>query len=154
MKVSMCTYTKNQINIKPSDNSTSYLIFTENKYFEKKSNEYCIYTTPNKYILNLLNTNLESKKFIGNFYHKENNTTSTTISFNSIFLQHIKTVLHRVEIDHCSSFMSILLSFMLYLPDKHYFLYEEVMTHWKLNIHEQKFISFLMKKKVLHLYFE
>ena len=40
---------------------------------------------------------------------------------------------------------------MLYLPDKHYFVLNEVFNNWKLNYDEKKFVAFLFKKKILNL---
>ena len=157
MKISPCTFTKNNFNCSASyeqnhgKTNSPYLVFTDNKYYSKNINEYCIFITNDKNILSILNNNLESKKFIGNFYYTENKNSPSSIYLTSVFLSNLKSILSRIGIGNCNTFLAILLSIMLYLPDKHYFSYNEVLNNWKLNMDEKKFVLFLIKKKVLIL---
>lgn len=144
MKVSHCTYTKNNKSYNTHQQTTN-LVFTNNKYYVKSNNEYCIYVSNDKNILNILNNNLESKKFIANFYF----SGPASIYFTSSFLNNLKLILPRVGIKNCNTHLAILISLILYLPDKHYFLYDEILNNWELNIDEKKFVLFLIKKNVL-----
>ena len=151
MKVSLCTFTKNDININNIDNSKSYLIFTDNKYFKKNGNEYCMFVTNEKNILAILNGNLNSKRFIGNFYYAENKHNQPTIYMTLKFLGNLKSTLVKIGINNCNINLAILLSLVLYLPDNHYFSYNEIFNKWNLSTEEKKFVLFLIKKKILKL---
>ena len=151
MKVSMCTFTKNDVNYNNIDNSKSHLIFTDNKYFKKNDNEYCIFITNNKEILNILNSNLLTKRFIGNFFYSENKANQPTIYLKSKFLSTLKSILVKVGINNCNVNLAILLALLLYLPENHYFSYNEVFTKWVLSNEEKKFVLFLMKKNILKM---
>ena len=65
------------------------------------------------------------------------------------FLSYIKSILIIINIHNCNINLAILLSLMLYLPDKHFFNYNELLKMWNLNNEEIKFILFLVKKKLL-----
>ena len=151
MKISKCTYTKNYFNNKNNNinDNESYLILTDNKYFKKEINEYCIFITNEKNTLNILNSNLSSKKFIGNFYYNENKKNPASIYFTDKFLNNIKLILNKVGISNCNINLLILLSIFLYLPDKHFFSYNEVFNNWKLNIEEKKLVIFMIKKNLI-----
>ena len=151
MKVSMCTFTKNDINSNNIDSSKSYLIFTDNKYFKKNNNEYCMFITNEKNTLNILNGNLNSKRFIGNFFYSENKNNQPSIYMRSYFLGNLKSILVKIGIHNCNVNLAILLSLMLYLPDNHYFSYNEIFNKWMLSYDEKKFVLFLMKKNILKL---
>ena len=151
MKVSLCTFTKNDININNNDNSKSYLIFTDNKYFKKNENEYCMFITNEKNTLNILNSNLNSKRFIGNFYYSENKYNQPSIFMTSKFLANLKSILLKIGINNCNVNLAILLSLILYLPDNHYFCYNEIFNKWILSSEEKKFVLFLIKKNFLKL---
>lgn len=150
LKISYCTYTKNNYtrNIN-NTNNTPCLIFTDNKYYGKNANEYCIFMSNDKNMLNMLNNNLQCKKFIANFYYMENKQNPASIYLTSSFLNNLKSILYKIDITNCNINLAILLAIMLYLPDKHYFLNDEILNNWKLTSDEKKFILFLIKKNVL-----
>jgi hypothetical protein len=149
MKVSSCTYTKNNINHIENDPSKSYLILTDNKFFSKKENEYVLFITNDKNVLNILNANMNTKRFIGNFFYSQNNNSS--IYLTSQFLGLLKNTLHKIGIHNCNLHLAILLSFFLYLPENHYFSYNEIFNKWMLSYEEKKFVLFLLKKNILHV---
>lgn len=151
MKVSLCTFTKNDMNYNNNDSSKSYLIFTDNKYFKKNENEYCMFITNEKNILNILNANLNNKRFIGNFFYSENKYDQPSIYITSKFLGNLKSILGKIGINNCNVNLAILLSLVLYLPDNHYFSYNEIFNRWILSYEEKKFVLFLMKKNILKL---
>jgi len=153
MKISHCTFTRNNFNNAGNKIATDapYLVFTDNKMYTKNMNEYCIFLTNEKNMLNMLNNNLQSKKFIGNFYYTESKNSPASLYLTQVFLTGIKSILSRIGIGNCNTYLAVLLSIMLYLPDNHYFSYNEVFNNWKLNMDEKKFVIFLMKKKVLNL---
>jgi hypothetical protein len=150
MKVSKCTFTKNEFNNNNTEISTSYLIFTDNKYFKKRDNEYCMFLTNDKNVLNILNSNLSSKRFIGNFFYIENKYNQPSIYLTPKFLGMLKSVLNRIGINNCNINLAILLSILLYLPENHYFSYNEIFNKWGLSYDEKKFVLFLIKKNILH----
>jgi hypothetical protein len=151
MKVSLCTFTKNDFNINNNDSSKSYLIITDNKYFKKIDNEYCMFMSKDKNTLNILNSNLISKRFIGNFFYAENKNNQPSIYITSKFLAMLKSTLVRIGINNCNVNLAILLSLILYLPDNHYFSYNEIFNKWVLSYEEKKFVLFLNKKNILKL---
>ena len=151
MKLSSCVYTKNYFNHNKTHTDTPFLILTDNKYFKKENNEYCIFITNEKNMLNMLNNNLESKKFIGNFFYTENKQMPASIYFSDKFLSNLKSTLLRVSINNCNINLAILLSIMMYLPNKHFFSNNEVFNSWKLSNEEKKLVLFLSKKKLLKL---
>ncbi len=150
MKLSNCTFTKNGIKNMNNENKSN-LVFTDNQYYNKQNNEYCIFITNDKNILNNLNNNLTSKKFIGNFFYKENRINRASIYLTDKFLNSIKNILIKVGINNCNIYLAIALSLLLYLPDKHYFSYNEIFNNWNLSIEEKKLILFMNKKKIINL---
>jgi hypothetical protein len=151
MKISNITFTRDFEN-KNNIEATSFLTFTDNKNFLKKNNEYCILITNEKNILNQANSNLESKKFIGNFYFNEHKIQPASIYLNPKYLSYLKSVLLILNINNCNTYLVILLTIMLYIPEKHYFSSNEIINNWKLNNDEKKLVTFLSKKKILFLY--
>ena len=151
MKLSKCTYTKNDYNINTNYDDYPFLIFTDNRNYKKNDKEYSIFISNDKNMVNFLNNNLSTKKFLGNFFYTENKINPHFINFNSKYLSTLKSILHRVDINNCSVNLAILLSLMLYLPDKHFFSHNEIFNKWNISIEEKKLILFLEKKKVLLL---
>jgi hypothetical protein len=149
MKISNCTFTKN--GVKNNDNSNSNLIFTDNQKYFKQHNEYCLLITNDKNMLNMLNNNLTSKKFIGNFFYKEIRINRASIYLTDKFLNSIKRILNRVGINNCNIYLAIMLSILMYLPDKHYFSYNEIFNIWNLTTEEKKLVLFMHKKKIINL---
>ena len=150
MKCSYCTFTKMQYNINKNSNDYPYLIITDNKNYNKKDNEYCLFLTNEKNTLTILNNNLESKKYIGNFFYTKSNFNEPSIFITDKFLMHLKSTLSRISINNCNINLAILLSIILYLPDKHYFSYNEILNTWKITTAEKKFVLFLIKKNILN----
>ena len=151
MKISYCTFTQNGIKNFNNNNNESKLIFTNNHYYNKQNNEYCIIINNDKNILNFLNNNLSSKKFIGNFFFKENKINRASIYLTDKFLNTIKNILYKIGINNCNIYLALILSFVIYLPDKHYFSYNEVLNNLNLTIEEKKLILFMNKKKIINL---
>lgn len=151
MKISSCTYTKSYFNHNKNETNTPFLILTDNKYFKKENNEYCIFITNEKNMLNMLNDKMESKKFIGNFFYSENKNNPASIYFSDKFLTNLKSSLSRIGISNCNVNLAILLSILLYLPDKHFFSYNEVFNSWKLSNEEKKLVLFMNRKNLLKL---
>lgn len=149
MKISYCTFTKMENTNNRENIEYPYLVFTDNKYFNKKINEYCIYLTNDKSILNTLNGNLQNKRFIGNFYYNGSNDASIYLS--SKYLTMLKSTLSKINILNCNVNLAILLSIILYLPEKHFFDYNEIFNKWIINMEEKKFILFLIKKKFINV---
>jgi hypothetical protein len=155
MRISQCTMTSNIDNYKLEESQYPYLIFTNNKFFNKRDNEYAIFITNNKKDLDALNAALKNKRFIGNFYltgkgNVESNELPS-IYLNIKFVSHVKSILTKIGISNCNFNLFILLSLITYLPDKHYFSYNEIFNKWNLSINEKKFVIFLNKKKILNL---
>lgn len=151
MKISPCTFTKQTNNSNTPESDNAHLIFTDNKNYNKNNNEYCLFVTNDINMLNFLNNNMQSKKFIGNFFYTENKFTPASIYITIKFLNSLKVILNRIGINNCSINLAILLSIMLYLPDKHYFSKNEIFNSWKLSSEEKKLVIFLYKKKILLL---
>ena len=68
----ICNITYSILSNKRPNNDKHTLIFTNNKYLVKEDNVYMIYITPNINELNILNKDLEEKKYISNFFIKSN----------------------------------------------------------------------------------
>ena len=153
LKLSNVTFTRTSFstNKNNNNNNEALLTFTDNTEFCKNNNEYCIFITANKDKLNSLNKNMEQKKFIANFFYNENKYSPASIFLNGKFLGHLKNVLSKINIMNCNINLAILLSIMLYLPNKHYFSQNEVLNSWNINMNEKKFVLFLLKKKILEL---
>ena len=152
MKISNITFTKSNGNIENNNsNQNTYLIFTDNKSFKNKINEYCVFIGNNKNDLQVLNAHLDRKKFIGNFFYNEHKTNPASIFFNNRFLNILKSILVKVGIKNCNVNLAILISIMLYLPEKHFFSYNEIINMWALDANEKKLILFLSKKNILKL---
>jgi hypothetical protein len=155
MRVSQCTITSNINNSNSSETQYPYLIFTNNKFFHKNDNEYIIFISNNKKDLEALNASLTNKRFIGNFYltgqGNSKNNENPSIYLNMKFIIHVKSILTKVGISNCNFNLFILLSLITYLPDKHYFSYNEIFNKWNLSLNEKKFVIFLNKKKILNL---
>lgn len=155
MRVSQCTMTLNINNYNSSETQYPYLIFTNNKFFNKHDNEYVIFISNNKKDLDALNAALTNKRFIGNFYLTGRGVTENngdpSIYLNMKFIVHVKSILTKVGISNCNFNLFILLSLITYLPDKHYFSYNEIFNKWNLTLNEKKFVIFLNKKKILNL---
>ena len=151
LKISNCTFTNSNINHDNNNHETN-LIFTNNKNLYKKENDYCIIVSNNKNELDYLNSTSTSdrKKFIGNFYFKDINDKAS-IYLSTYFLRSIKNILTKINITNCNSYLIILFSIIIYLPDKHYFNYNEVLNSWNLSSNEKKIVLFLSKKKVINL---
>ena len=149
LRISSVTFTN-----KYFDNNLdkSNLIFTSNKIIYPNNNNYYILITNNKNELNYLNSKSinDKKNFIGNFYFKDN-TPSPSIFLNSNFLNFIKNILSKINIVNCNSNLIILFAIIFYIPDNHYFNYNEVLNDWRLTSNEKKIVLFLVKKKVLNL---
>ena len=158
MKISPCVYTKRNENIfqkidnELTTNIPPLLVITDNKHYHKSNNEYCLFYTNDKNMLQFLNNHLERKKFIGNFFimNGNSNISKPSIYLHSKFIQFLKNVLQRIGIHNCNVNIVILLAFVLYLPDKHYFSKNEILNYWNISSSEKLFLLFLIKKKVLH----
>jgi len=156
MRISQCTMTSNINNYNNVETKYPYLIFTNNKFFNKQDNEYAIFISNNKKDLEALNAALTNKRFIGNFYltgrgGANENKGEPSIYLNMKFISHVKSILTKVGISNCNFNLFILLSLITYLPDKHYFSYNEIFNKWNLSLNEKKFVIFLNKKKILNL---
>ncbi len=154
MKLSHVTYTKSEYNQRKDDNSINtypFLVITDNKKYVKRENEYCLFMTNDINMLNFLNNNLHTKKYIGNFFYSNNRQNTISIYLSSKFLESLKQILYRIGINNCSVNVAILIGIMLYLPDKHYFSSNEIFNYWNLCSEEKKLIIFLFKKKILLL---
>ena len=150
-----CVFTKSA-SLLFSDNKTELniptIIFTNNYYFNNKDNEYLLFITDNKDEMNILNNNMDKKRFIGNFYYVEHRSKELpSIFFDRNYLNVIKNILKHVNIVNCNTYLLLILSIMLYFPNHHYFSYKEVMEQLGLNIEEKKLVLFLHKKNKLKL---
>jgi hypothetical protein len=153
MKLSHVTFTKSDYN-KGIDNDSGgypFLVITDNKKYMKRDNEYCLFMTNDTHMLNFLNNNLQTKKYIGNFFYSNNKQNTVSIYLTGKFLESLKQILYRIGITNCSVNIAILIGFMLYLPDKHYFSSNEIFNYWNLTQEEKKLVIFLYKKKILIL---
>ena len=102
--------------------------------------------------MNILNNNMDKKRFIGNFYYVEHRSKELpSIFFDRNYLNVIKNILKHVNIVNCNTYLLLILSIMLYFPNHHYFSYKEVMEQLGLNIEEKKLVLFLHKKNKLKL---
>ena len=145
-----CSFTKNTSLLFTDTIPT--IIFTNNYYFNNKDNEYLLFITNNKDEMNILNNNMDKKRFIGNFYYVEHRSKELpSIFFDRNYLNSIKNILKHVNIINCNTYLLLILSIMLYFPTHHYFSYKEVMENLGLNIEEKKLVLFLHKKNKLKL---
>jgi hypothetical protein len=155
MKMSNVTFTRTNSNINNDNNnqqnSKTYLIFTDNKSFKNKVNEYCVFIGNNKDDLYILNAHLERKKFIGNFFYNEHKNNPASIFFNPRFLNSLKNILSKVGIKNCNVNLAVILAIMRYLPENHFFSYNEIINMWALDNNEKKLVLFLAKKNILKL---
>ena len=102
--------------------------------------------------MNILNNNMDRKRFIGNFYYVDHRSkVQPSIFFDRNYLNIIKNILKHVNIVNCNTYLLLILSIMLYFPTHHYFSYKEVMENLGLNIEEKKLVLFLHKKNKLKL---
>jgi hypothetical protein len=150
-----CSFTKNT-SLSFDDNKIDLniptIIFTNNYYFNNKDNEYLLFITDNKDEMNILNNNMDKKRFIGNFYYVEHRSkVIPSIFFDRNYLNVIKNILKHVNIINCNTYLLLILSIMLYFPNNHYFSYKEVIEQFGLNIEEKKLVLFLHKKNKLRL---
>jgi hypothetical protein len=148
MKHSHCTFTKSNNNINKNNTDVPYLVITDNKYYNKNDNEYCLFLTNDKNQLSFLNMNYNVKKFIGNFFYTKNNSNQPSIYINDKFLLCLKS-LDQIGIHNCNINIAIMLAIMLFLPEKHYFSNYEIFNSWKISTEEKRFILFLIKKNIL-----
>jgi hypothetical protein len=149
LKHSECTFTKSNNNPNKANSNVPYLVITDNKYYNKTNNEYCLFLTNDKNQLSYLNMSYDIKKFIGNFFYVKNNINLASIYVSDKFLLHLKVHLVSIGIHNCNINIAIMLSIMLYLPDKHYFSNYEIFNSWKISTEEKRFVLFLIKKKLL-----
>ena len=149
MRHSECTFTKSNCNPNKNYSTVPYLIITDNKYYNKNSNEYCLFLTNDKNQLSFLNMNQNIKKYIGNFFYVKNNYNPSSIYISDKFLLHLKAHLVSIGIHNCNINVAIMLAIMLYLPEKHYFSNYEIFNSWKISTEEKRFVLFLIKKKIL-----
>ena len=152
MRFAQCTFTKGEYVKNKNMTDEPQLIITDNKRFVKNSNQYCIFITNDKIQLNFLNNNLESKKFIGNYFYSEQRYNPASIYLTNKFLNELKVNLTRIGINNCNINLAILLSLVLYIPDKHSFSSNEIYNNWRLSSNEKKLILFMVKKKLINMY--
>ena len=134
-----------------NNNETPHLVITNNRRFYKGANEYILMITNNKDDLIGLNGRSGEKKFIGNFFYSENKINPVSISLDFKFLSTLRNILARVGITNCNVNLVIALSLMIYLPEKHFFSFNEIFNNWNLSMNEKKLVLFLHKKKILIL---
>jgi len=153
LKISNLTFTL-QNSLKSLDSDKIQLIFTTNRVFIKNNNQYIVFITNKKEELDNLNLNLEKKKYIANFYYKENknNLSFASIYLSEYFISNIKNILRIVGINNCNVYLILLLAIILYEPQKNNFSKEEMMNGWKLTNNEKKLVLFLIKKKLIQIY--
>ena len=151
LKVSKCTMTTSDRNFFANNNETPHLVITNNRRFYKGANEYILMITNNKDDLIGLNGRSGEKKFIGNFFYSENKINPVSISLDFKFLSTLRNILARVGITNCNVNLVIALSLMIYLPEKHFFSFNEIFNNWNLSMNEKKLVLFLHKKKILIL---
>lgn len=154
LKLSHVTFTKGEYNKRKADVNISdypFLVITDNKKYVKYENEYCLFMTNDVHMLNFLNNNLQTKKYIGNFFYSNNRQNTISMYLTPKFLESLKQILYRIGINNCSVNVAILIGIMLYLPDKHYFSSNEIFNYWNISSEEKKLIIFLFKKKILLL---
>ena len=146
--LNMCNITYSIISNKSKDNDKPTLIFTNNKFLNKRNNIYMIYITPNINELNELNKDLKEKNFIGNFYYKKQyNNQKIVIYLNVHYLNYVKKVLLKINIKNCNIHFLMFLSLIIYSKDNHFFDSNEILQNWGLNNDEKKYFLFLQKKK-------
>ena len=151
LKHSHCTFTKSNSNPNKNQTDIPNLVITDNKYYAKQSNEYCLFMTNDASQLYYLNLNQPIKKFIGSYFYVKNNNNPASICVSDKFLLHLKAHLVTIGIHNCNINLAIMLSIMLFLPEKHYFSNYEIFNSWKISTEEKRFVLFLIKKKVLNV---
>lgn len=150
-KLNICNITYSIISNKKPSNEKHTLIFTNNKHIEKDKDTYLIYITPNINDLNILNKDLNQKKYIGNFfYKKQHNHQKILIYFNHHYLIFIKRVLQIINIKNCNVHFLMFLSLIIYSRNNHYFNSNEILNNWGLNNEEKKYFMFLKKKNAFN----
>jgi hypothetical protein len=150
LKLSKVCYTKRIQNCNNNSDQYPFFIFTDNHHYQKKENEYCIFITNDKVVVNNLNNHLASKKFIGNFYYT--NKLEPSISLNEKFIKFIKHQLNKINIQNGNLPILLLLAILLFFEEKHFFSYHEIVNNWNISHDEKKFIHFLIKKQTLFIY--
>lgn len=147
----ICNITYSILSNRSPNNDKHTLIFTNNKYLEKGDNVYMIYITPNINELNVLNKNLEEKKYISNFFYKKQYVhQKILIYFNHHYLLYIKRVLQKINIKNCNIHFLMFLSLIIYSKSNHYFNSNEILKNWGLSTEEKKYFLFLKKKKAFN----
>ena len=134
------------------NDSIPYIILSNNSRFEKKENEYLLYVTNNSDNLILLNKDLDSKKYIGNFYFNNNKKKFTSMYIDQIFLIFLKNILKKVKINNCNIHLIIFFSIIAYTKNNYFFNMNEILERWKLDKNEKKLILFLKKKKLFNYF--
>ena len=151
------SFTKNQSNILVTNQinkkeNLPTIVFTNNYYYNNKDNEYALFISEKKDEINILNKNMNKKTFIGNFYYVEHRSIiKPSIYFNRQYLNTIKNLLKMVNIINCNTYLLLIISIMLYLPEKHYFSYNELIDNCGMKPDEKYLILFLLNKKKLFL---
>ena len=150
-KLNICNITYSVLSNKKPDNDKPTVIFTNNKYINKENNLYLIYITPNFEEFNLLNKDLNEKKYIGNFFYKKQNTRQKILIYlNNSYLNFIKKTLNIVNIKNCNIHFIMFLSLIIYSRENHYFNSDEILNNWGLGIEEKKYFLFLKKKNAFN----
>lgn len=135
-----------------SKNNIPYIIITFNEYFKKRDNEYLLFLTNNNDKLLELNKDLNQKKYIGNFYFNKGKNNYTSMYIDGKFLNFLKTLLRKININNCNIHIVIFLSILAFNKEKHFFNIEEILNNWKIDRNERKFILFLKKKKLFNYF--
>jgi len=144
MNISNITYSLQHLT--PLHNEKPTLLITNNKHIPKKPNLYILYICDNIQYINLLNKNLDEKKYIGNFFYKKNKNTNVSIFLNPYYIQSVKAILRSIHIHNCNIHFLMFLILILYSKENHYFSHREIMESWGLSIEEKKYYLFLKKK--------
>ena len=147
----ICNITYSILSNKRPNNDKHTLIFTNNKYLVKEDNVYMIYITPNINELNILNKDLEEKKYISNFFYKKQHVNQKIlIYFTNHYLIYIKRVLQKINIKNCNIHFLMFISLIIYSKSNHYFDSNEILKNWGLSTEEKKYFLFLKKKKAFN----
>lgn len=128
------------------------IVFTNNYYYNNKNNEYSLFISEKKDEINILNKNMNKKTFIGNFYYVEHRSTiKPSLYFNRHYLNSVKNLLKIVNITNCNTYLLLIISIMLFLPNNHIFSYNELIDNCGMKPDEKYLVLFLMNKKKLML---